>query len=67
MKWTEQISTEHFSQTQKNRLSSQHLMDPSPKFTIYLNTKQASKQIQKFEITPYILSDYHRLKAGFQQ
>jgi hypothetical protein len=31
--------TEHFTQTQKNTLTSQQLMVPSPKLTMYVVTK----------------------------
>jgi hypothetical protein len=41
--------------------SSQHLMDPSPKLTIYLVTKQTSTD-KKIEMTLCNLSDYHELK-----
>jgi exonuclease III len=41
-KWIKQISTEHFIIKQKDISSSHLLMVPSPKFTIYLITKQAS-------------------------
>ena len=43
------ISTEHFQQTQKNILSSQHCMEPFPKLTTYLDTKQVSTDTGKLK------------------
>ena len=43
------ISTEHFTQTQNNIPSSQHLTRPSPKLAIYLVTKQASIYTRKLK------------------
>ena len=43
------ISSEHFTQTQKNIPSSQHFMEPSPKSTIYSATKQAFMDTRKFK------------------
>ena len=61
----QQVSTEHFTQTQKDIPSSQHLLEPSPKLTTYSATKQVSTDTKKIEITPCFLSDYHRLKLDF--
>ena len=47
-----QASADYFVQTQKNTLSSQHLMEHSPKFskiTTYLFTKQVSKDRRKLK------------------
>jgi hypothetical protein len=41
--------TKHFNPKQKNILSSQHLREPSPKLTIYLNMKQASTDTRRLE------------------
>ena len=43
------ISTEHFTQTQKNMTSSKHLMEPSPKLIIYSVIKQVSTDTKKLE------------------
>ena len=58
------ISTEHFTQTQNNIPSSQHLKEYSSKLTIYSVTKQALTDTRKLSLT-CILPDYHGLKPNF--
>ena len=50
---------------QKDIPSSQHLMEPSPKLSIYLVTKTGLNRYKNIEIVPCILSDHHGLRLIF--
>ena len=57
---------EHFILKQKNIPSSQNLMVPSPKLTIYsLGHKTDLSRYKKIEIVPCTLSDHHGLRLVF--
>jgi hypothetical protein len=59
--------TEHFTQTHKNTPSSQHLMEPSLKFTTYLDTNQTSIDRRKLKQLPESLTDCSGLKLDFNK
>ena len=56
------LTIEHFTQTQNNITSSQHLMEPSLKLTTYSVNKANINRYKKFGITPCISLDHNGLK-----